>query len=236
LVKESTRIEVERWWRALFDVDDDLWSRVTVVHPHTELDDYAGWIVAWRDAGVHISAPWDADVHDVEWLANQSTITLQDAYFWQSFARRRGFELVGPGVHRYLDIDPGVAEDVVEVEPSTLLPLRNSVSDEDWWESGFDEAIFEPGVVAFATEGGAAVLRELDGAPRNVALLVAADARGRGIGTAVGRAASAYAVRRHGYARWRCRDSNVPSARAAERLGFEPYATQLAVRPVRSGS
>ena len=84
----------------------------------------------------------------------------------------------------------------------------------------------EPGTIAFATEGGGAVLTELAGAPRNIGLLVAPEARGVGIGTELGRAAASFAVRRHGYARWRCRDTNVPSARAADGLGFEPYATQ----------
>ena len=133
-------------------------------------------------------------------------------------------------MHRYLDEDPGAADGVREVDRASLLALRDRVSDDDWWESSFDEALDDPGTVAFATDGGGAVLTVLDGAPRNVGLLVAAEARGRGVGTALGRAAASYAVRHHGYARWRSRDANVASSRAAARLGFEPYVTQLAVR------
>jgi RimJ/RimL family protein N-acetyltransferase len=119
---------------------------------------------------------------------------------------------------------------VREVEPTSLLELRDRVSDDDWWESGLEDAAAEPGTVAFATDGGGAALSELAGAPRSIGLLVVPGARGRGLGTELGRAAASYAVRRHGFARWRCRDSNVSSARAAKRLGFEAYATQLAVR------
>jgi GNAT superfamily N-acetyltransferase len=234
-MNESTRADVERWWRELFDVDGELWSRVTVVHPHPQLGDYAGWFVAWRDSGVHVSAPSSADAHEVASLARESAIALQDVTFWQAFAHQRGLEVIGPGVHRYLDEDPGPAAGVREVDPSELRALGERVELEDWWECGFDESLDEPGVVAFAADGGGAVLRELDGAPRNVTLLVVPEARGRGVGTELGRAAASYAVRHHGYARWRSRDSNVPSTRAARRLGFEPYATQLAVRPA-SGS
>jgi GNAT superfamily N-acetyltransferase len=155
--------------------------------------------------------------------------------FWHAFAHQRGLELIGPGVHRYIDDDPGRSPNIRQVEPSALLAMCDDVTEEELWESGFDEALDEPGVIAFATDGAGAVLRQLGGAPRNVAVLVAAHARGRGLATDVGRAAASYAVRHHGYARWRCRDTNVPSARAAARIGFEPYATQLALRPVSAG-
>jgi GNAT superfamily N-acetyltransferase len=233
-VKESTRADVERWWRALFDVDEQLWSSVTVAHPHGELGDYEGWYVAWRDAGVHVSAPSTADANDVASLANESATAMQDVGFWQAFAKQRGLEVIGPGVHRYLDADPGPGHDVREVDPSELRALRERVEIFDLWESGFDEALDEPGVVAFATEGGGAVLRAVAGSPRNVALLVVPEARGRGVGTRLGRAAASYAVREHGWCRWRSRDTNVASSRAAERIGFEPYATQLAIRRAAS--
>ncbi len=229
-MKKSTRMDVERWWRDVFDVGDELWSSLTVLHPHGQLGDYEGWYVAWRDGGVHVSAPSTAEADEVASLTNEAVVSLQEVEFWHAFAHQRGLEVVGPGVHRYVDTDPGFADDVHRVEPSTLRTLRDRVSDEDWWESSFDDALSEPGAVAFAVDGGGVVLSELDGAPRNVGLLVASDARGRGLGHELGRTAASYAVTNHGYARWRCRDTNVPSVRIAERLGFEPYATQLAVR------
>ena len=75
------------------------------------------------------------------------------------------------------------------------------------------------------------MLSELAGAPRNIGLLVVPSARGHGLGTELGRAAASYAVRRHGYARWRCRDNNVRRRGPRSGSGFEPYATQLAIRP-----
>jgi GNAT superfamily N-acetyltransferase len=201
-----------------------------VLHPHGLLGDYEGWYVAWRDVGVHVSAPPTADAEEVASLSRESPLSLQSVEYWHAFAQRRGLTVIGPGVHRYLDEDPGAAHGVDRVDRDALLDLRDLVDPDDWDESGFEDALADPGTVAFATAGGGAVLTELAGAPRNIGLLVANDARGGGLGTRLGRTAAAYAVTRHGYARWRCRDSNVPSARLAQRLGFEPYATQLAIR------
>jgi GNAT superfamily N-acetyltransferase len=235
-MRDRTRREIEQWWSDVFDVREALWSNVTVRHPHGLLGDYAGWYVAWRDTGVHVSAPSSAQADEVASLAREAPLSLQAVEFWHAFAHQRGLTVIGPGVHHYLDEDPGPAHGVERVDPGALLVLRDLVSADDWDESGFDDALTESGVVAFMTAGGGAVLTELSGAPRNIGLLVAPDARGGGLGTQLGRAAASYAVTRHGYARWRCRDSNVPSTRAAQRLGFEPYATQLAVRSELSGA
>jgi GNAT superfamily N-acetyltransferase len=229
-MKQSTQADIEQSWRDLLGVDDALWSSVTVLHPHGQLGDYAGWYVAWRETGLHVSAPSSAHATEVAALRDTSATELQRPEFWQAFAQRRGLVVIGPGVHHYLDVDPGTSDDVREVDPGALRVLCDLVDPEDWWESSFDDALDDPRTIAFATDAGGAVLTELDGAPRNIGVLVVPDARGRGAGTELGRAAASYAVRAHGYARWRCRDTNVASVRAAERLGFEPYATQLAVR------
>jgi RimJ/RimL family protein N-acetyltransferase len=76
----------------------------------------------------------------------------------------------------------------------------------------------------------AAVLNEWRGRLSDIGILTVPDARSRGLGTAVGRHAAWYAVREHGIARWRAATTNVASVRTAEALGFEPYATQLAIR------
>jgi GNAT superfamily N-acetyltransferase len=229
---QATRDAVDGWWRDVFGVSEDvLWSSVTVCHPHRYLGDYEGWYVAWREAGVHMSAPDTAEAADVTRLREEPAPSLRATEFWHAFGQQRGLVVIGPGLHRYLDVDPGPADGVTQVRPSSLLALRERVSAEDWDESGFEDALDDPRTPAFATPDGGAVLTDLAGAPRNLGLLVAADARGAGLGHALGRAATSYAVRAHGYARWRCRDTNLASARVADQLGFEPYVTQLAVRP-----
>lgn len=247
-MREDTRRDVETFWRDLFGITEtQLWRQVSVRHPHGRLGDYEGWYVAWRGHGLHVSAPSSADAEDVASLADASAVGLQEPAFWQAFARQRSLRMVGPAVHHYLDEDPGVPDldmGVEQVDPVRLTLLRDAASAEDWAESGIPEALADGGeaLAVWGATGdparpwvpallGGAVLTETAGARRDIGLLVADDARGRGVGLRLGRAAASYAVAWHGWARWTCRTSNEPSLRTAARLGFEPYATQLALRP-----
>jgi GNAT superfamily N-acetyltransferase len=246
-VHEATRSDVENFWCDVFDLElDELWHDVTV-RPHSRLGDYSGWYVAWRGDGVHISAPRTATASDAAALANESLVDLRRVEFWHAFALQRSMQVIGPSAHHYLDVDPGVPDPstgIEQVDPVRLTLLRDAVSVEDWAESGIPDAL-DDGGEALAVWGatgrpdrpwvpallGGAVLTETAGARRDIGLLVAADARGRGVGTQLGRAAASYAVQWHGWARWTARTTNEASLRTAARLGFERYATQLAVRP-----
>lgn len=244
-MRDDTRRDVETFWRDLFGLAEErLWRQVTVQHPHTRLGGYEGWYVAWRGHGVHVSAPSSADAADVASLAEMSPADLQDPVFWQAFATQRSLRVIGPATHHYLDEDPGVPADVEQVDPARLTLLRHASTAEDWAESGIPEALDEGGeaLAVWGTVGetdrpwvpallGGAVLTETAGAHRDIGLLVAQDARGRGVGARLGRAAASYAISWHGWARWTCRTANEPSLRTAAGLGFEPYATQLAIRP-----
>jgi GNAT superfamily N-acetyltransferase len=242
-MRPPTQIAVEQFWCDIFDLEgDELWADITV-RPHTRLGDYPGWYVAWRGDGVHISAPSTASAHDAASLADESPVDLRRVEFWHAFALQRSSHVIGPATHHYLDDDPGVPHDVEQVDPRRLARLRDDVSVEDWDESGIPDAL-EDGGEALAVWGGTgrgdrpwvpallggAVLTETADAHRDIGLLVAADARGRGVGARLGQAAASYAITWHGWARWTCRTTNQPSLRTAARLGFEPYATQLAIR------
>lgn len=244
-MREDTRREVEAFWRDLFGVtQDQLWRQVSV-HPHGRLGTYEGWYVAWREQGVHVSAPAAADPRDVASLLTTSRDDLQQPTFWQAFAQQRSLRVVGPAVHHYLDDDPGVPGldmGVEQVDPVRLTLLRHTATPEEWEDSGVPEAL-EEGGEALAVWGstdperpwvpallGGAVLTETAGARRDIGLLVAQDARGRGVGFRLGQAAASYAIAWHGWARWTARTSNGPSLRLARRLGFEPYATALALK------
>lgn len=212
--------------------------------PHTRLGDDEGWYVAWRAQGVHVSAPATADADDVASLVSASPVELQEPAFWQAFAHPRSLRVVGPAVHHHLDDDPGVPYDVEQVDPVRLALLRPRTTAEEWEDSGIPDAL-EEGGEALAVWGtadgpgrpwvpallGGAVLTETAGARRDIGLLVAEDARRRGGGLRLGQAAASYAVSWHGWARWAARTVNAPSLRIAARLGFEPYATALAIKP-----
>jgi GNAT superfamily N-acetyltransferase len=243
-MRAETEAEIEAFWCDLFDLDaDELWQDVTV-RPHTRLGDYPGWYVAWRGDGVHISAPSTAAAIDAATLASETMADLRRPEFWRAFALNRHAHLIGPAIHHYLDVDPGVPDDVEQVDPRRLMLLQRAVSIEDWSDSGIPEAL-DGGGEALAVWGptgaagsswvptllGGAVLTETAGAHRDIGLLVSADARGRGHGTRLGQAAASYAVTWHGWARWTSLTTNEPSMRAAARLDFEAYATQLAIKP-----
>ncbi len=243
-MREATLRDIETFWRDLFGLAaDQLWRQATVQHPHSRLGAYEGWYVAWKAHGVHVSAPASADADDVATLLAMSPSELQNPAFWQEFAHRRSLRVVGPAVHHYLDDDPGVPADVEQVDPVRLTLLRNRATPQEWEDSGVPEALAAGGeaLAVWGSTGdderpwvpallGGAVLTETAGARRDIGLLVAQDARGRGVGFRLGQAAASYAISWHGWARWTARTSNGPSLRLARRLGFEPDATALALK------
>ena len=234
-VREASARFVDRWWASLFGIGGrEVW-RCRSVRSHTLLGGYPGWYVAWRGAGVHVSAPAGYDADELESLVGQGIRSWQDPGLWAAFARRRGLGMIGPAVHAYLDEVPAqtLGRDLVELTGADLESLRAQVATEEWSEAGMTH---EPppalawGVVEDGRPVAAAVLSDWDGAPRDVGVIVTPGARGRGSAGVAATAAASYAVREHGIARWRSATANRASLRTAERLGFEPYATQLAIR------
>lgn len=230
-MRHQSRVFVDESWAALFGIEPHaLWSGVTV-RPHRTLGDYAGLVVAWRGGGVHVSAPASRSSEIAESLAAQGIRDLQTPEFWSECARSIGKEVIGPSTHHYLDEDPGTSAAVVRIEAPDVLPMRRAVSAHEWEESGFDD---DAQVwFGFSADGhlvAAANLTSYAEAPRDVGVLVVPDARGHRLVDEVGRTAAAYAVSRHGLARWRARTTNRASLGAARRLGFEPWCTQLAIR------
>jgi hypothetical protein len=131
---------VDDWWREVFDIGDALWSSVTVRHPHGYLGDYEGWYVAWREGGVHVSAPSTADVDEVASLRDEPALSLQVTEFWQAFAHQRGLEIIGPSTHFYLDDDPDRGEPVTRLGPEHMGALRDEVRPEQWVEAGMADS------------------------------------------------------------------------------------------------
>lgn len=230
-MRSESREYVDQYWANFFGIEQSrIWNDVTVL-PHAMLDDYEGFYVTWRATGVHISTPTSCAREVAESLNTQGIVDLQTESFWQAFALAQGLRLIGPSTHLYLDIDPGPVDGVVPVDDSELGPLRALVSEEDWSEAGFDDGpahtfgCYDEGVLVAASN-----LNKFAGHPRDIGVLVAPAARGRGLAAGVARHAASYAIREHDLARWGARQTNVASLRTAERLGFEPWCAQLAVR------
>ncbi len=208
-----------------------LWRELTVCTHRGRLTAYPGYYVVWRGAGVHVSAPEEADPSTVRWLRDQAAGQLQDPAWWRDFAARLGLELIGPSTHAYLDEDPGRADGVEAVDETDLQVLRGLVDEADWGESGWNDrparafGLRVDGVLVAASN-----LNLLHHEPRDIGVVVAEEWRGRGLSVPVGRHAASWAVREHGFAKWSARDRNVASLATARRLGFRPWCAQLAVR------
>ncbi|MBA2715734.1 MAG: GNAT family N-acetyltransferase [Propionibacteriales bacterium] len=230
-MRDVTVSSLDAWYGRLFDIDaDDVWRRITACF-HKGLGDSPGYYVAWRGKGVHVSVPHTADPATARSLSSEAVEVLQSIDFWQDFAVSRGLQVVGPSTHSYLDADPGPVDGVCTVDRSALAALRGRVDDQDWAESGWQDApartfgLYDNGTLAAASN-----LNVFDGLPRDIGVLVAPPRRGRGLSETVGRHAASYAIRQHGFARWGTRNANTASLAAARRLGFEAWCTQLWVR------
>ena len=209
-----------------------VWRPGVAVGRHAGLGDYPGiWVLRRADA-IRVSVPQGTDDAVIDDLAARAPDELIDPAFWRSFAPTRGFVVLGPSVHAFTD-EPVVAPaDVDQVDPSTLSGLRDAVDEAEWSESGFAEDV----PVAFALRSGGEIaaasnLTPFRGEPTDVGVLTHPAHRGRGHGTTVARAATAYAVHHFGLARYRALATNQPSRAIAAALGYEDRFDQLAIRP-----
>ena len=123
-MRAETRAFVDDWWAENFGCPRaDLWQGVQV-RRHARLGDYPGFWVAWRDTGVHVSTPSSISIEEANSLATQGFESLTDPDFWSAYAAERGWVLVGPAVHSYLDEDPGDDGTVPRIERSLLAAWR----------------------------------------------------------------------------------------------------------------
>jgi RimJ/RimL family protein N-acetyltransferase len=231
-VQRQTEEYLHHWWAERFGIQRSVLWRSVSARPHGMLGDYPGFFVAWREAGVHVSLPKGVDPGVERELARRTIEDLQQPAFWSEFATTHGVEVIGPSTHLYLDEDPGASPGVRAPTAAGLASLRQRAGDEDWREAGFDDA---PAGRTFGWHDNgelvaASNLNLFGERPRDVGVLVAPEARGRGLAAVVARHAASYAVREHGLARWGARNTNLASLATARRLGFEPFCTQLAMR------
>ncbi len=227
---------------------DDFWSRVfgsgsssdaaerTVVVEHGELlGEYEGIYCVLRRQRVLVSAPPPLVQPVIGW--RPSVETVMDPQWWRE--RLADWSVLGPSVHSFLDRSGPAAATlgdaaVLPAGSDLLQLLRDRVTDSEWAESGFAGSdVANAWVVVDENDRpmAASNLTPFDGVPADVGVLADPAVRGRGVATTVAAAAARYAVEWHGIARWRAIETNAPSRRLANKLGFEADCVQLAVRP-----
>lgn len=152
---------------------------------------------------------------------------LLDPYVWTPLASR---PVLGPADHFWADHDTELPAGADPLDPEQCDELRAQVSDAEWRESGFDRTPHASfGVVEDNRLIAASVLTTLWGWPVDVGILVAPDARGRGLGSRVAAAALAAGVALSGFAAFRVARTNAASRGVAGRLGLTAYGANLAV-------
>jgi hypothetical protein len=138
-----------------------------------------------------------------------------------------GPEQLGPARLAYLDVPPA-AGDVEWVDPGGLGELFAAADPAEVAESGLDglrAAVVREGARVVAAAGW----HPWPGGAAHVGVLTAAAARGRGLATRVGAAASADALAVGRLPQWRAR---VPASIAvAAKLGYRDLGRQFSVRP-----
>ncbi|AGM27875.1 GNAT family N-acetyltransferase [Mycobacteroides abscessus] len=224
----------------MFDLVEAYWARVFGVgaepgiHVVESSDEWNGVLVLGTPGCVRICVQDTmlSETHSI--VDTQTPETLLTRAFWE--VRLPDAEVLGPNVHNYLTETARLTKhpDVRHLGPEdagAITELRAQCSAEDWAESGFDR---EPRELfgAFARDRilGAANLTMWDGRAADVGVLTYDGSRGHGWGTRLAAAASAFAVGRHGIARYRAQQTNLRSLAIARRLGYVEYGQHIALR------
>ncbi|MDO5534460.1 MAG: GNAT family N-acetyltransferase [Propionibacteriaceae bacterium] len=223
-MQEATRSRIDGHWSRRFGVP------VPGLHPVTvsgsgRHDDAALVLLLGDHAYV------DAPLAHLDALAPlalaHAPATLLDAATWAPVATGT---VLGPADHFWADHETALPANAEPLDPADRMVLAGAVDDAEWHEAGFDRdphACF--GIVEDGRLVAASVLTSLWGWPVDVGVLVAPDARGRGLGTRVAGAALAAGVGLSGFAAFRAARDNIASRRVAARLGLEAYGANLAV-------
>jgi GNAT superfamily N-acetyltransferase len=207
-MRPETKTAVDRFWADLFGLSiEELHAPGTKALQHHGLGDYPAVYVLILGRSVIVSSPADPPAGELA-------------------------KVLGPSVHSYLDTRPAMAADGVrEASYEELEPLRAAGGEDNWQESGFAEkpercfVIEQNGKIVAASN-----LTLWRGEAVDVGVLVDPTAAGRGLGTRVAAAAADAAIQTAGICRYRALETNAPSLRIAEKLGFTPYGRNLVLK------
>ena len=160
-------------------------------------------------------------------VQGRSPGAVLDPATWEGLASG---PVLGPADHFWADRSTRLCPDVGLLEAERRDELAAHVSEEEWRESGFDRPVQESyGIVEDGEVTAASIVTPLWGWSIDVGILVRPDARNRGQGRRVARAALAAAIGMSGFAAYRVERSNTSSRAIALTLGLTPYGANLSV-------
>jgi ribosomal protein S18 acetylase RimI-like enzyme len=240
MLAASTLTRVDEYWADFFGcTPGELRSERPVVVPHaTELADYRGIYLQSFGGAPVASLPHDLRERYAGIIATVASWGLQADDRWQRLPGLALAAVIGPAWIGYADAGTlrappahGQVRSLAAADKREIVALRDACSAGEWEQAGSPE---EKAGHAGAFDGG--VLAALAGyevwGDRIAHLYVVTHParRGRGHGRAAIHHAAAEAMARGLVPQYRTLLSNEPSRAVAAALGFEPYATSLALR------
>lgn len=231
--KESWE-RVDHWWAELFGLPDSMvWQKGVTVSFHAALRDYSGIFVAGRGKSVHVSLPEWADERLAEKIRKHDIDQLMERKFWQEWGPTSdGYKVSSVRVHAYTDVQHDAPKKVEQIPFVDIADWQDLVSSKKWELSGFADQVTH----VFAVRSGehiaaVASLSKFLSTSSSVGVLTHPKYRGKGYATPVTKAATAYAVRNEGIARYRYEADNPRSEAVGASLKFADYVKQLAIVP-----
>ena len=223
-MERETRDRIDGHWSRRFGVPVPGLAPVMVAA--TGRYDDAALVVLLGDHA-YVDAPIERAQDVAALVLPQSPAAVLDPYTWTPLASAPA---LGPADHFWADHATDLPAGADPLDPEQCDQLRAVVPEAEWREAGFDRtshACF--GIVEDHRLIAASVLTTLWGWPVDVGVLVAPDARGRGLGSRVASAALAAGVGLSGFAAFRVARTNAASRGIAGRLGLTAYGANLAV-------
>ena len=223
-MERETRDRIDGHWSRRFGVPVPGLAPVMVAA--TGRYDDAALVVLLGDHA-YVDAPIERAQDVAALVLPHSPAAVLDPYTWTPLASAPA---LGPADHFWADHATDLPAGADPLDPEQCDQLRAVVPEAEWREAGFDRtphACF--GIVEDHRLIAASVLTTLWGWPVDVGVLVAPDARGRGLGSRVASAALAAGVGLSGFAAFRVARTNAASRGIAGRLGLTAYGANLAV-------
>lgn len=232
------RERIDAYWSAFLGVPAaSLREPGIVVTAHAGLGDYRGlWLFVCGRAAV-ISAPADLrGAAERAFASARSSDLLSREYVVRALGRAAG-KTVGPSYQGWLPaghLRPIAHEEVralASSEKTAVAKLRSAVSAEEWEHGGIE--VDGPEILAIV-DGERVLslgqLRARAGGASDPCVLTHPAERGRGCAARVVCALVERAIAADRLVLYQTLMANAPAVAIARRLGFEPYATVLAVR------
>lgn len=240
MLAASTLTRIDEYWADFFGcAPGQLRSERPVVVPHAaELADYRGIYLQGFGGAPVVSLPHALHERFAEIIAAAASPGLHADDRWNRLPGLAVTAVIGPAWIGYADAETlGAAPGHGQVRPLAAADkpeidaLRDACSAEEWEQAGSPDEKLE---LAGAFDGGRLVAvagYEVWGERIAHLYVVTHPAqRGRGHGRAAVHYAATQAMARGLVPQYRTLVSNEPSRAVAAALGFEPYATSLALR------